>query len=99
VDTTSFFADLRKNRHAEGEETWTSLKYHLPGTTRFTVLCSWDEEPDRDVSPPDQRFREELEMFPRRPEKIPLRLRERSASWSHPSSRSTTIGTEHVHIG
>lgn len=69
---------LRWGMYREGVGTWFSMSMHIIQPGRFKVHFNYDEEPGGYMLPPDPReFIEDLKLFPRSPENIPMWLQEK----------------------
>lgn len=71
-----FFTSLRGDMYKPGEGTWTSVKFHLVVSGKFSAEYDWYDEPDWDHRPDTRFFQEELRMYPREAEHVPGWLRD-----------------------
>ena len=71
-------AELRKGTYREGTGTWFTLRLQVHNLATISLDFDYDNEPQWEVPPPEDAYREELELFPRAPENTPYWLAQRA---------------------
>jgi hypothetical protein len=71
-------ADLRRGMYAEGVGTWFGLRLAVQRLGPISLEYNWEHEPRWESPPPESAYREELEIFPRLPERTPGWLAQRA---------------------
>ncbi|HEY7482975.1 MAG TPA: hypothetical protein VH912_00810 [Streptosporangiaceae bacterium] len=72
-------ARLREGMYRPGQGTWFGASLRFDYISRLNLEFNWTKEPSWEgAAPPSEAYREELELFPREPDAVPLWLEQRA---------------------
>jgi hypothetical protein len=81
---TEMLHELRRGMYQQGAGTWFGARVQIHQMARISIDFNFENEPKWTVPPPESTYREELELFPRSPERTPRWLAQHAGLASGP---------------